>query len=72
MPGTDVTVIYETVYGSRAYGLATESSDTDLRGVFVPPPLGFALLPYLQANTPPPLTSSIGRVRSVIAGRLRG
>lgn len=34
-------VIFETVYGSRAYGLATESSDTDLRGVFVPPALDF-------------------------------
>ena len=33
------TVIFETIHGSRAYGLATESSDTDLRGVFVPPPL---------------------------------
>jgi len=31
------TVIFETMHGSRAYGLATESSDTDLRGVFVPP-----------------------------------
>jgi len=39
--GTHVTVIFETVHGSRAYGLATESSDTDLRGVFVPPPLSF-------------------------------
>ena len=36
----------ETVHGSRAYGLATESSDTDLRGVFVPPWVGFA--GYLQ------------------------
>jgi len=35
MAQTDVTVIYETVHGSRAYGLATETSDTDLRGVFV-------------------------------------
>jgi uncharacterized protein len=34
-------VIFETVHGSRAYGLATESSDTDLRGVFVPPPVAF-------------------------------
>jgi predicted nucleotidyltransferase len=31
-----MTVIFETVHGSRAYGLATETSDTDLRGVFVP------------------------------------
>jgi predicted nucleotidyltransferase len=34
-----ITVVFETVHGSRAYGLATESSDTDLRGVFVPSPL---------------------------------
>lgn len=37
-PGV-ITVIFETVHGSRAYGLATEASDTDLRGVFVPPAL---------------------------------
>ena len=37
----DVTVIFETVHGSRAYGLATETSDTDLRGVFVPSSLAF-------------------------------
>lgn len=31
-----IAVIFETVHGSRAYGLATAASDTDLRGVFVP------------------------------------
>lgn len=36
-----MTVIFETVHGSRAYGLATETSDTDLRGVFVPEPMAF-------------------------------
>jgi uncharacterized protein len=41
MSHADVTVIYETIHGSCAYGLATETSDTDLRGVFVPPPLAF-------------------------------
>ena len=40
-PYPHVTVIFETVHGSRAYGLSTESSDTDLRGVFVPGPLAF-------------------------------
>jgi predicted nucleotidyltransferase len=30
------TVIYETIHGSRAYGLQTPASDTDRRGVFVP------------------------------------
>ncbi len=33
----DVEPIYLTRYGSHAYGLATASSDLDLRGVFVPP-----------------------------------
>ncbi len=31
------TLIFETVHGSRAYGLATEGSDTDLKGVIVGP-----------------------------------
>jgi predicted nucleotidyltransferase len=35
------TILYETVHGSRAYGLSTPASDTDLRGVFVPPALAF-------------------------------
>ncbi len=30
-------LIYEAITGSRAYGLATEGSDTDIRGVFVLP-----------------------------------
>jgi uncharacterized protein len=29
-------IIFETVHGSRAYGLATATSDTDLKGIFVP------------------------------------
>jgi predicted nucleotidyltransferase len=31
-------VIYQVVAGSRAHGLATEESDTDSRGVCIPPP----------------------------------
>src|SRR5579863_7245022 len=30
-------VIYRCVIGSRAYGLADEDSDTDYRGIFLPP-----------------------------------
>ncbi|MGJ1381035.1 DNA polymerase beta superfamily protein [Sphingobacterium siyangense] len=30
-------ILFETVVGSRAYGLATASSDTDIRGVFYLP-----------------------------------
>ena len=36
------------------------------------PQLLSALIPYLQANTPPSPTSAIARVRSVIAERVRG
>ncbi len=30
-------IVLETIHGSRAYGLATETSDVDKKGVFVPP-----------------------------------
>jgi predicted nucleotidyltransferase len=30
-------VIYRCVIGSRAYGLATDESDTDRRGCYLPP-----------------------------------
>lgn len=33
-----VEIIYETIHGSRAYGLATDDSDTDIKGVIVGPP----------------------------------
>jgi AraC-like DNA-binding protein len=36
------------------------------------PQLLSALLPYLQANTPPSPTSTVARVRAVIAERVRG
>lgn len=32
------TLIFETLHGSRAYGLAREGSDTDLKGVVIGPP----------------------------------
>lgn len=34
---TPGTLIYETVHGSQAYGLATPTSDVDLKGVLVGP-----------------------------------
>lgn len=33
----DVKIIYECIHGSRAYGLNTPESDTDLKGIFVGP-----------------------------------
>jgi hypothetical protein len=41
-------VVIETVVGSRAWGLATETSDTDLRGVFALP------FPWTVGLTEPP------------------
>lgn len=37
MEEAPITLIYETVHGSHAYGLATPSSDLDLKGVIVGP-----------------------------------
>lgn len=39
-------LIFETIVGSRAYGLDTEKSDTDIRGVFVLPEDMFYSLDY--------------------------
>ena len=36
-PETPGTLIYETVHGSQAYGLATPTSDVDVKGVLVGP-----------------------------------
>jgi uncharacterized protein len=40
-------LIYETIAGSRAYGLHTAQSDTDIRGVFVLPKAMFYGLGYI-------------------------
>lgn len=39
-------LIFEAITGSRAYGLATENSDTDIRGVFVLPKEYYYSLEY--------------------------
>ena len=41
-------IIFECISGSRAYGLATDSSDTDIRGVFVVPKTDFYSLGYVD------------------------
>ncbi|NJL13624.1 MAG: hypothetical protein HC913_11865 [Microscillaceae bacterium] len=44
-------LIFETISGSRAYGLATPHSDTDIRGVFIAPPeVYYRFNPPLQVN----------------------
>lgn len=41
-------IIYKCIYGSQAFGLATETSDVDLRGVFVLPKKQFYGLARLE------------------------
>ncbi|PKV48092.1 putative nucleotidyltransferase [Aquimarina sp. MAR_2010_214] len=41
-------IIFECISGSRAYGLATASSDTDIRGVFIVPKEQFYSLEYVE------------------------
>ena len=44
-------IIFECISGSRAYGLDTQSSDTDIRGVFILPENDFYSLDYIgQVN----------------------
>lgn len=41
------TIIFECISGSRAYGLDTPTSDTDIRGVFILPKTNFYSLDYI-------------------------
>ena len=41
-------ILYECISGSRAYGLATETSDTDIKGVFYMPKDRFYGLQYVE------------------------
>ena len=44
-------IIFECIAGSRAYGLSTPTSDTDIRGVYVLPQEIFYSLEYVgQVN----------------------
>jgi AraC-like DNA-binding protein len=56
--------------GAPANSVAFSAQDSARRFVTHNPQLLGALMPYLQANTPP--GSAVARVRSVIADRLRG
>ncbi|GAA4278673.1 nucleotidyltransferase domain-containing protein [Aquimarina mytili] len=44
---TSGSIIFECISGSRAYGLATATSDTDIRGVFILPKEQFYSLEYV-------------------------
>ena len=41
------SIIFESISGSRAYGLDTVTSDTDIRGVFILPKKQFYSLNYI-------------------------
>jgi AraC-like DNA-binding protein len=58
--------------GARRNAVAFTIDDAQRPFVTHNPQLLTALLPYLQANTPPSPNSTVGRVRAVIAERVRG
>jgi AraC-like DNA-binding protein len=58
--------------GARRNGIAFLSNDAQRPFVTHNPQLLTALLPYLQASTPASPTSTVARVRAVIAERVRG
>lgn len=41
-------IVFECISGSRAYGLDTPTSDTDIRGVFILPKESFYSLDYID------------------------
>lgn len=52
-PFWETNLIYRVVTGSQAYGLATETSDTDTRGVCIPPAhILLGLTPFEQWENP--------------------
>src|SRR6516165_5429187 len=63
-PGEDVSryVVYRVAVGSRAFGLATEDSDEDRRGVYLPP----AEWTWSLFKPPEQVESSAGGVEEVV------
>ena len=64
------TVVIETLVGSRAWGLADETSDVDLRGVFVAPfqwTTGLAMAPEDLVSLDGSATFWAGAVRSLFS-----
>ncbi|MCB0331644.1 MAG: nucleotidyltransferase domain-containing protein, partial [Bdellovibrionales bacterium] len=63
-------IIFEAISGSRAYGLATEQSDTDIRGVFVQPKeacLGFNPLGQIQNESSDIVFYEIGKFLELVS-----
>ncbi|MGX9987414.1 DNA polymerase beta superfamily protein [Soonwooa purpurea] len=57
-------ILLETISGSKAFGLATEKSDTDIRGVFYLPKemfYGLEYIPQVSNETNDEVYYEIGR-----------
>ena len=62
-------ILFEVVSGSRAFGLATENSDTDIRGVYYLPKdsfLGFDYIPQVSNETNDITYYEIGRFMELL------
>ncbi|MCT4296269.1 nucleotidyltransferase domain-containing protein [Elizabethkingia anophelis] len=62
-------ILFEVVSGSRAFGLATENSDTDIRGVYYLPKdsfLGLDYIPQISNETNDILYYEIGRFMELL------
>jgi len=62
----DKHTIYVTLHGSQAYGLANEFSDTDVKGICVPPPeVEYNLFHrFEQAENPASLEARLGHLKN--------
>lgn len=62
-------ILFEAVSGSRAFGLATENSDTDIRGVYYLPKdsfLGLDYIPQISNETNDITYYEIGRFMELL------
>jgi hypothetical protein len=63
-------IILECISGSRAYGLATKTSDTDIKGVFILPKsnyYGFDYIPQVSNETNDIVFYELGRFMELLA-----
>ena len=64
------SILMECVSGSRAYGLDTPNSDTDIRGVFLSPKehfYGLSYIPQVSGNTNNIVLYELGRFMELLS-----